>query len=55
MTDNRKFWKTVKLPFSYKISHNDTVLSDDQIVGDTFNNYFNNNLLTLINKNFPNK
>ena len=46
-----------------KISHketinlavNDTILSDDQVVADTFNDYFNNivkNLLTVTNKNF---
>ena len=49
-----------------KISHketinlavNDTILSDDQVVADTFNDYFNNivkNLLTVTNKNFPNE
>ena len=63
ITDNKKFWKTVKPLFSDKISHketinlveNDTVLRDDQVVADTFNNYFKNivkNLLTLTNKNF---
>ena len=47
-----------------KISHketinsavNDTILSDYQVVADTFNNYFNNivkNLLTVTNKNYP--
>ena len=49
ITDNRKFWKTVKPLFSDKISDkekinlavNDTILSDDQVVADTFNNYFN--------------
>ena len=62
-TDNKKFWETVKPLFSDKISHketvnlveNDTVLSDDQVVADTFNNYCNNivkNLLTLTNKTF---
>ena len=66
VTDNEKFWKTVKLLFSDKISHketinlveNDTVLSDDQVVAYLFNNYFNNivkNILTLANKNFPKK
>ena len=65
-TDNKKFWKTVKLLLSDKISHkiainlveNDTSLSGDLIVAATFNNYFNNivrNLLTLTNKNFPKK
>ena len=64
ITDNKKFWKIVKPLFSDKISHkgiidlavNDTILSDDQVVADTFNNYFNNivkNLLTMINKNYP--
>ena len=64
ITDNKKFWKTVKPLFSDKISHketinlavNDTVLSDDQVVADTFNNYSNNivkNLLTVTNKNYP--
>ena len=64
ITDNKKFWKTVKPLFSDKISHketinlavNDTILSDDQAVADTFNNYFNNivkNLLTVTNKNYP--
>ena len=62
--DNTKFWKTVKPLFSDKISYketinlavNDTILSDDQVVAHTFNNYFNNivkNLLTVTNKNFP--
>ena len=59
-----KFWKTVQLPFSDKISYKEainlikkeTILSDDQTVAVTFNNYFNNivkNVLTLTNKNFP--
>ena len=50
ITDNKKFWKTVKPLFSDKISHketinlleNDTTLSDDQLFADTCNNYFNN-------------
>ena len=64
ITDNLKFWKTVKPLFSDKISHketinlavNDTILSEDQVVADTFNNCFNNivkNLLTVTNKNSP--
>ena len=64
ITDNKKFWKTAKPLFSDKISHketinlavNDTILSDDQVVADTFNNYFNNivkNLVTVTNKNYP--
>ena len=63
ITDNKKIWKTVKPLFSVKISHketinlavNETILSDDQVVADTFNNYFNNivkNLLTVTNKNY---
>ena len=66
ITDNKNFWKTIKPLFSDKISHkerinfaeNDTVLGDDQVVADRFNNYFNNivkNLLTITNKNFPKK
>ena len=47
VTDNKKFWKTVKSLFSDKISHkgtiilavNDTILSDNQVVAETFNNY----------------
>ena len=64
ITDNKKFWKNVKPLFPDKISHketinlavNDKILSDDQVVADTFNNYFNNivkNLLTVTNKNYP--
>ena len=64
ITDNKKFWKTIKSLFSDKISYketiklaaNDTILSDDQVVADTFSNYFNNivkNLLTVTNKNYP--
>ena len=63
ITDNKKFWKTVKPLFPDKISHketislavNGTILSDDQVVADTFNNYYNNivkNLLTVTNKNY---
>ena len=56
ITDNKKFWKTVKPLFSDKNSHketinlaeNDTILSDAQVVADTCNGYFNN-----IIKNFP--
>ena len=66
LTDNTKFWKTVKPTFSNRIFHketinlveNDTNLSDDQAVTDTFNNHLNNivkNLFTLTNKNFPQK
>ena len=64
ITDNKKFWKTVKPLFSDKISHketinlagNDTILKDGQVVADTFSNYFNDivkNLLTVTKKNFP--
>ena len=49
ITDNNKFWKTVKPLFSDKSCHrkkislaeNDTTLSDNQVVADMFNNYFN--------------
>ena len=62
--DNKEFWKTVKPLLSDKISYketinlavNDKILSDDQLVSDTFNNCFNDivkNLLTVTNKNFP--
>ena len=37
---------------------NDTILSDDQVVSDKFNNCFNNivkDLFTVTNKNFPRK
>ena len=64
ITDNKKFRKTIKPLFSNKISHketinlavNDTILSDEQVVADTFNNYFNNivkNVLTVTYKNYP--
>ena len=66
ITDNKKFWKTVKPLFPNEISHretislveNEVILSDGQVVVETFNNYFNNivkNILTLTNKNFPKK
>ena len=59
----RSFGKTVKPFFSDKIACketiklavNDTILSDDQVVTDTFNNYFYNivkNILTVTNENF---
>ena len=66
ITDNMKFWETVKPLFLDKISRkeaintveNDTILSDVQVVVHTFNNYFNNivkKLFTLTNKSFPKK
>ena len=66
ITNNKKFRKTVKPLFSDKISHKEAInlvedgkiLSDDQLLPDTFNNYYNNFvkiLLTLTNKNFPKK
>lgn len=62
ITDDKKFWKTVKPLFSDKSSHrqninlveNDTTLNDNQVVADAFNNYFNNieqNLLSVTNPN----
>ena len=46
ITDNKEFWKTVKLISSDKICpketinlvENDVILCDDQVVADTFNN-----------------
>ena len=46
ITGNKKFWKTVKPLFLDKTSHketinlavNDIILSDDEVVADTFNN-----------------
>ena len=57
INDNQKFWKTVKPLVSDKISHketitlavNDTILSGDQVVADTFNNYFNNIVKEIAN------
>ena len=62
ITDDKKFWKTVKPLFSDKSSHrqkinlveNDTTLNDNQVVAEAFNNYFNNteqNLLSVTNPN----
>ena len=59
IADNKRFWKIVKSFLSDKISHkeiinlveNGTILRDDQIVADTFSNYFKNivkHLLTVI-------
>ena len=64
ITDNRKFWKTVEPLFSNEISDketinlavNDTILSDDHVVADTFNNCFNDivkNFLTVTNEVRP--
>ena len=64
ITNNKNVWKTVKSLFSDKISYketinlvkNDLILSDDQVVAETFNNYFSNiakNLHTVTNKSFP--
>lgn len=67
ITDNYKFWKTTEPLFSDRISHketidvveNNTILSDEKIVADSFNNCFNkivkNTYPTLANKNFPQK
>ena len=49
ITDNYKFWKTTEPLFSDRISHketidvveNNTILSDEKIVADSFNNCFN--------------
>ena len=58
ITDNEKFWKTVKPLFSDKTSHketidlveNDTILNNDQVVADAFNSYFNNTLFFYKNQ-----
>ena len=66
ITHNKNFWKSAKSLFLHKISRNetiklvenDTILSDDQVVADTFNNYFKNNvqnLFTINDKNLPKK
>ena len=59
VVDNKKFCKTVKLYFSYKISHRDiisltedgkTIIVDLQIA-EIFNNYFINIIRTLCDRN----
>ena len=55
VTDNRKFWKTVKLLFSEKhFSNNkitflegDEIISDDQEIAEIFNDYFVNIVVNL--------
>ena len=50
ITDNRKFWQTVKPLFSNKLPHKETInlsengqlLSNDKEIAITFNNYFSN-------------
>ena len=56
VTNNKKFWKAVKLHLSNKISLN--ILSDYQVIAETFSNYFTDIvqiLLTLTNKNYHKK
>ena len=50
ITDNKKFWKTVKPMFTDKVKHtenitlinNDTIISDKQSIAKMFNNFFIN-------------
>ena len=50
ITDNRKFWQTVKPLFSNKLPHKETInlsengqiLNNDKEIAITFNNYFSN-------------
>ena len=59
-TDNKKFWKTMKPFFSDKVSgsvgitlvENEAIISEDQIVAETFNNFFANGVKSL-NINIP--
>ena len=58
----RSFGKTVKTFFSDKIACketiklavNDAILSDDQVVTDTFNNYFYDIVKIILTKNYEN-
>ena len=60
ITDNKKFWKTIKPFFSDKVSgsvgitlvENEAIISVDQIVAETFNNFFANGVKSL-NINIP--
>ena len=55
ISDNKKFWNTVKPFFSdNKVSNenitlvdNNEIISDDSIVADTFNTYFSNAVKSL--------
>ena len=55
ITDNRKFWKYIKPPFSDKITttsnfviyDNDIKISDENEVAEKFNSYFSNIVLNL--------
>ena len=55
ITNHKNFWKTVKPLFSDETCHketinlveNETILCDDQVVADTFNNYFITILLKI--------
>ena len=60
VVDNKKFWKTVKSPFSDKSSNfesiplveNDSIISDDNEVANIFNEYFSN-LVECLNHQVP--
>ena len=61
IADNEKFWKTVKPLFSDKISHRDIIslmedgkaITEDLSPAEVFNNYFNNVIQSLCDRNFP--
>ena len=60
ITDNKKFWKTVKPLFSEKhfsgskiiLTEGDDLISDDKVLADTFNTYFTNIVKNLDIKGF---
>ena len=57
----KKFWKTVKLLFSNKISHKDIIsltedgktITKDLPIAEIFNNYFSNVIQSLCDRNVP--
>ena len=63
VTDNKKFWKTIKMYFSDKNGYSekislvdgDTIVSDDKEIADIFSNYFSSVVMGLdipFNKEF---
>ena len=61
IADNKKFWKTVKLLFSDKISHKDIIsltengktITEDLAIAEIVNNYFSNVIQSLCDRNVP--
>ena len=61
ITDNKKFWKTVKPLFSDKITHKDIIsltedgktMTEDLPIAEIFNNYFSNVIRSLCDRNVP--